>query len=202
MKGPVVLGVDLGKRLTPTTIVAVERRLGARVWDSARFCWKTGEASREMMVRWIEAVPLGTSYEGVAQRIWNVAEQAGASAIWMDGTGVGVAVEEMVRARRPAGLRCALRPLMITGGMGVKGKSVGRGELLSRLAVEWEQGRVKVAPGLSRWPELRWELLGLDGEGRKRYGRRDDLALGLALAIWGFTGAGAGVGERAEGRVV
>ena len=155
-----------------------------------------------MVVRWIESVALETSYEGVARRIWALADVAGASAIWMDGTGVGVAVEEMVRARRPVGLRCALRPLVITGGLGVKGKSVGRGELLTRLALEWEQGRVKVAPGLSRWPELRGELLGLDGEGRKRNERRDDLALGLALAVWGFTGAGPAVGERAEGRVV
>ena len=50
-----------------------------------------------MVVRWIESVPLGTSYETVAKRIWALAETAGASEIWMDGTGVGVAVEEMLR---------------------------------------------------------------------------------------------------------
>ncbi len=55
--------------------------------------------------------------------------------------------------------------------------------------------------GLSGWPELRKELLALDGEGRKKKGR-DDLALGLALAVWGLTGMGAAAGDRADGRLV
>ena len=116
----------------------------------------------------------------------------------MDGTGVGVAVEEMVRQRRPAGLRCFLKPVMITSGREAHRASVPRKELLTRLAVEWQEGRVKLAAGLSKWPELRKELLALDGNGRKRHGR-DDLALGLALAIWGFKGAGGGGGRAGGG---
>ena len=90
---------------------------------------------------------------------------------------------------------------MITSGRLASGTSVPRNELLTRLAVEWQEGRVRVAAGLSRWPELRKELLALDGNGRKRHGR-DDLALGLALAVWGFKGAGVAVGERGDGRLV
>ena len=67
--------------------------------------------------------------------------------------------------------------------------------------LEWQEGRVKVAKGLSRWPELRKELLGLDGQGRKK-NARDDLALGLALAVWGLTGKGAAAGDRADGRLL
>lgn len=197
----VMLGVDLGKRQTPTTIVAVERQKGDRVWDEVQRCWRAGLPSEETTVSRLESIPLGTSYDLVSRRIWLVAELSGAAEIWMDGTGVGVAVEEMVRQRRPAGLRCVLRPVMITGGAAVHGASVPRCELLTRLAVEWQQGRVKVAPGLGNWPALRKELLGLDGNGRKRQGN-DDLALGLALAVWGFTGGGAAVGERADGRLV
>ena len=196
-----MLGVDLGKRQTPATIVAVEQQLGDRVWDAVRRCWRPGLGRDVLVVRWVESIALETSYDRVARRIWVVAESAGAAAIWMDGTGVGVAVEEMVRERKPAGLRCALRPVMITSGRLASGTSVPRNELLTRLAVEWQEGRVRVAAGLSRWPELRKELLALDGNGRKRHGR-DDLALGLALAVWGFKGAGAAVGERADGRLV
>ena len=65
----------------------------------------------------------------------------------MDGTGVGIAVEAMVRQRK-----CLLRPVTNTSGQTVSQTSVQRRELLTRLAVEWQQGRVKVATGLSVWP--------------------------------------------------
>ena len=201
ISGRVMLGVDLGKRQTPATIVAVEQQLGDRVWDAVRRCWQPGLGRDVLVVRWVESIALETSYDKVARRIWVVAESAGAAVIWMDGTGVGVAVEEMVRERKPSTLRCALRPVMITSGREASGTSVPRNELLTRLAVEWQEGRVRVAAGLSRWPELRKELLALDGNGRKRHGR-DDLALGLALAVWGFKGVGAAVGERGDGRLV
>ena len=93
-----------------------------------------------------------------------------------------------------------LKPVTITSGQTINQTSVPRRELMTRLAVEWQEGRVKVAEGLSRWPELRKELLGLDGQGRKKNGR-DDLALGLALAVWGLTGVGAAAGERTDGRL-
>ena len=196
----VVLGVDLGKRQTPATIIAVETKIAAPFWDHVHLRWNQcpGQTS---VVRWVEAVPLGTSYDVVARRIWEIAEESGASEVWMDGTGVGVAVEEMVQQRKPARLKCMLKPVTITSGQTVSQTSVPRRELMTRLAVEWQEGRVKVAKGLSRWPELRKELLGLDGQGRKKKGR-DDLALGLALAVWGLTGVGAAAGERGDGRLV
>ena len=49
-------------------------------------------------------------------------------------------------------------------------------------------------------PQLRKELLALDGDGSKKHAP-NDLALGLALAVWGFTGAGEKVGEQAAGRL-
>lgn len=196
-----VLGVDLGKRQTPATIVAAEVRDGEGEWDAVRHGWVPGLAGEVAVVRWIEAIPLGTSYDLVARRMWQVAEKAGAGEIWMDGTGVGEAVTEMVRQRRPAGLRCALRPVVITSGREAHDDYVPRWQLLTRLAVEWQEGRVKMAEGLMGWPELRQELLALDGNGRKTRGR-DDLALGLGLAIWGLAGARVAAGERGEGRLV
>ena len=196
----VMLGVDLGKRQTPATIIAVKSKSKAREWDPVRLTWNQGPG-QTAVVRWIEAIPLGTSYDGVARRIWEIAEESGASEVWMDGTGVGVAVEEMVRQRKPPGLKCLLRAVTITSGQTVSQTSVPRRELMTKLAVEWQEGRVKVATGLSRWPDLRKELLGLDGLGRKK-NVRDDLALGLALAVWGLTGNGAAAGEHADGRLL
>ncbi len=201
----VVLGVDLGKRQTPATIIALETTSTPPTWDPVRLGWThapgISSKGRTAVVHWVESIPLGTSYDAVAQRIWYVAEAVGASEIWMDGTGVGVAVEEMVRQRKPPSLKCALRAVTITSGQTVSHTTVPRRELLTRLAVELQEGRVKVAKGLSGWPELRKELLALDGEGRKKQGR-DDLALGLALAVWGLTGIGPAAGERNEVRLV
>ena len=216
----VVLGVDLGKRQTPATIIAAQTKSTAEpVWDPVHLRWNQGPgltavagkgrgglmaskysphqvrfAGEYLVVRWVESVPLGTSYDHVARRIWEIAEESEASEVWMDGTGVGIAVEEMVRHRKPPGLKCLLRAVTITSGQAVSQTSVPRRELMTRLAVEWQEGRVKLATGLSGWPELRTELLGLDGQGRKQKAR-DDLALGLALAVWGLTGTGATAGR-------
>ena len=38
----VMLGVDLGKRQTPATIVAVEQQDSERVWDPVHHCWRPG----------------------------------------------------------------------------------------------------------------------------------------------------------------
>ena len=196
-----VLGVDLGKMQTPATIVAVEVCDGEWVWDHVRHGWTPGLAGEVAVIRFLESIPLGTSYDHVARRMWHVAERAGAGEIWMDATGVGVAVVEMVQQRRPAGLRCRLRPVAITSGREAHDECVPRRELLSRLAVEWQEGRVKVADGLRGWTQLRKELLALDGNGRKTKGR-DDLAMGLALAVWGVAGVGPVRGERGDGRLV
>ncbi len=196
----VVLGVDLGKRQTPATIIAVQTKIEAALWYHVRLDWNQ-PPGQVCVVTWIEAIPLGTSYDSVARRIWEIAEKSGASEVWMDGTGVGVAVEEMVQQRKPPRLKCMLRSVTITSGQTVSQTSVPRRELMMRLAVEWQEGRVKVSEGLSHWPELRKELLALDGQGRKKNGS-DDLALGLALAVWGLTGVGAAAGERSDGRLL
>ena len=195
----VILGVDLGKRTTPTTITVVEQSLTLSQ-NPVRLGWLPANPAPALVIRWIESLPLETSYAEVAASIWRIADHSGAREIWMDGTGVGVAVEEIVRQSKPPRSTCALRTVMITGGGQASRTSVPRKELLTRLAVEWEQKRIKVAPNLLNWPSLRNELIALDGDGYKQKGR-DDLALGLALAVWGFKGAGASVGERGAPRL-
>jgi hypothetical protein len=91
-----------------------------------------------------------------------------------------------------------LRPVVLTGGLTAEGDRVPRRELMSRLALEVEQGRLKAARGLPGWAKLLRELRGLDGEGRKGQGKSDDLAMAVALALWGSVGVEGpkGAGER------
>lgn len=92
------------KRQTPATIIAAQSKgTAAAMWAPVRLCWNQGRGLTAI-VRWVEAVPLGTSYDGVARRIWEIAEESQASEVWMDGTGVGIAVKEMVEERKPPGV--------------------------------------------------------------------------------------------------
>ena len=197
----VIIGIDLGKRTTPTTIAVVEQSFVPPAPDHVRLRWLPARPADALVIRWIESLPLETSYAEVATAIWRVATHCGAREIWMDGTGVGVAVEEIVRQSKPPKSTCVLHTVTITGSGQATRTTVPRNELLTRLAVEWEQKRIKVATGLPNWPALRNELIALDGHGHKQKGR-DDLALGLALAVWGFKGAGPPVGERAFPRLL
>ena len=201
MLGPrIILGVDLGKRTTPTTIAVVEQPTAPPLFDRVRHRILPSSPTEALVLRWIESIPLETSYRDVSAHIWRMAAHAAASEIWMDGTGVGVAVEEIVRTHKPPQSACVLHSVMITGTGKASRTSVPRLELLTRLAVEWEQKRIKVSDGLPHWPALRKELLALDGDGHKQAGR-DDLALCLALAVWGIKGTGPPVGERLTGRL-
>ena len=98
----VILGVDLGKRTTPTTITVVEQSLTLKTQDPVRLVWLPANPADALVIRWIESLPLETSYAEVAATIWRIAAHSGAREIWMDGTGVGVAVEEIVRQSKPA----------------------------------------------------------------------------------------------------
>ncbi len=161
--GRVVLGVDLGKLQTPATIIAVETKSTATIWDPVRISWIHGPGSkgRIAVVRRIESIPLGTSYDGVARRIWYLAEEVGASEIWMDGTGVGVAVEEMVRKRKPSSLKCLLRALTITGGQTTSQTSVPRRELLINSASSGiTGGQSEGAQGIKRLARIAQGTLG------------------------------------------
>ena len=170
-------------------------------WDQRRYRWNPYHLEPEVHIHAIESIPLETSYEAVANHLWRVAERTNAAEIWIDGTGVGIAVEEIIRKARPASARCSLIPVTITASGKLSRTSVPRLELLNRLAIELERRSVKVAPNLTNWPALRKELISLDSSGHKTQSP-DDLALALALAIWATAGAPSPAGERAEGRLL
>ena len=184
-----VAGVDLGKRVTPATLAIVESTSGRSRWDAVRYGWVPDGARPERVLRYLAEFTLLTEYSEIAERVWRVVVAAGVTELCVDATGVGEAVVEMLRERRPAGAAgVRLRPVVLTGGLMAEGDRVPRRELMSRLALEVEQGRLKAARGLPGWAKLLREMRGLDGEGRKGKGRSDDLAMAVGLALWGSAG--------------
>ncbi len=63
------VGVDLGKQVDFTAIAIVEREEKPRAWMEPLFSG--------LSVRWLERVPLGTSYTGVVRRIVDIGRQLG-----------------------------------------------------------------------------------------------------------------------------
>jgi len=198
----VVVGVDLGQLRTPAAVAVLELRDGAPVWDGVEWRWSPGLAGEVAVLRMVEVMELGTAYTTVSRRVWGVAMAAEADVVCFDQTGVGNAVVELLRQARPAELRCGLRGVVMTGGLtaSANGDHVPRHELMQRLAVDFERGRLRVARGVAGWEALRRELLGLDAAGRRRR-ETDDRVVAVALANWGLRGGGV-AGERGEGRLV
>src|SRR5665213_992763 len=92
------IGVDLGKRRDHTAIAVVER--------VERRCGYGEPEFVEMAVRFLERVPLGTTYPEVVAAVRETVshpEVAGRCSVVVDATGVGSPVVDMLRS---AGLGC------------------------------------------------------------------------------------------------
>ena len=186
--------VDLGQMSDPTAIAVLER------WEEP-----TGELDRttwEMpkrklhAVRWLQRVPLGTSYVDVVSNIMSLArqwKQLGNCAVVVDATGVGAAVLDMLK--RASWFNCRLIPVVFTGGeretFHIDRWHVPKRDLIQGLAVLLESGSLLVEPRLSEAPTLRRELQNvrwdLSPAGRDLFsgGREhDDLVMAVALGVW------------------
>ena len=177
-------GLDLGKRGTPTALVVLVWRGPEWRFDWVTYQWVAGAGDGETWLTYCRWFALGVDYEPLVERVWSVCRAAGVEELWVDGTGVDVAVVEML-ARHESRGGCGLRAVTMTGGRESHGECVPRRELFARLAVEWEMGRLRGAAGLPGWSRLREELRTIDVDGRRR-GGRDDAAVAFALAVWGM----------------
>jgi hypothetical protein len=159
---PVCIGIDIGQQRDPTAIVVVEtserdsgrmRHVDAHT-DGAGHHQAYDTPIREAVfeVRSIAALPLGTSYPEVAQRVASVVCHQQIfyreRIVRVDVTGVGRPVfemiEEAIRAQ-PFGSRVTLRPITFTHGdrfdwaRGVLGKAY----LVSRLQALLQSKRLR-----------------------------------------------------------
>ena len=108
------VGLDLGQRQDYTAVAVVERTAVA----VGGIDYVTYEQKREqrLHVRHLERVRLGTSYVEVVERVAAMVQSAalaGKCTLVVDGTGVGGAVVDLLKAAR---LGCAIVAVSITGG--------------------------------------------------------------------------------------
>jgi hypothetical protein len=186
--------VDLGQLLDPTAVAVLER------WDEL-----TGELNRLTFeqtkrrlfaVRWLEKMPLQTSYVDVVERIFSLVrqwKQLGPCAVVVDATGVGAAVLDMLRQQSFS--ECRLVPVVFTGGerdtFSVDRWHVPKRDLMQGLAVLLEGSGLQVEPRLPEGEALRRELRQVRWEisdsGRDLFGgekEHDDLVMAVALGVW------------------
>jgi hypothetical protein len=195
---PIVVGVDIGQRVDPTTIVVVEafkiERPGLR--PEYRF-----EA------RHMERLAIGTPYPAVGMRIAEVVTtledrpvalhlQPRKLTLVVDATGVGRPVVDILRDALH-GSRCKLTPATFTHGDRLDTTSrlewrVGKAFLVSRLQALFQTQRIKLPANHPEAQAMAKELvdyeLKVDPDGQDKYGAfrvgaHDDLVTALGLAV-------------------
>jgi hypothetical protein len=186
-----IVGVDVGQAIDPTVITVADAYVPepADVDDHPEY---------ELMIRWLEKVPLGTSYVAVVERIATVAEQAamfGPTMIVLDATGVGRPLVDMLRRRTSV----SMRAVTFTAGRFADeahhdpyNYRVPKRDLVTALEVLLQGRRIHAVPGLPLAEDMRAELgafeVGISTGGRDSYeaasGSHDDIVMALALAAW------------------
>jgi hypothetical protein len=188
------VSVDLGQMSDPTAIAVMEGWTEpSGEMDRATFA--QGRQKR-FAVRWLERVPLGTSYVDVVELVFRLVrqwKQLGNCVVVVDATGVGAAVLDMLRKRGFG--ECRVVPVVFTGAeretYNIDRWHVPKRDLVQGLAVLLEMGGLQVEPLLAEAGALRRELSnvrwGVSAGGADLFGggrRHDDLVMALALGVW------------------
>ena len=109
--GQYFIGLDLGQSRDFTAIAILERAELTGAWDAEEFAHRKMAALR---LRYLERIPLGTTYPDVVERVRQVtrsAELRERCYLMVDATGVGRPVVDLLRM---AGLGCPIMPAIIT----------------------------------------------------------------------------------------
>lgn len=184
------IGVDVGKQRDPTAVAVVESE-----WREV-----DGRTEAHFNVRHLERLPLGTPYPEVVERIARITDQVRAKSgerpmVFVDSTGVGGPVVDLLRERVQSGL---VVPVTFTAGDrrteswedGFLRVSLGKSLMVSRLQAMLGSGRLHLprtpeAGALTRELlnfELRVDQSGHETSGAFRTGTHDDLVCALGLA--------------------
>ena len=180
-QGIYYIGVDLGQLQDFTAISVLERH------------------AKQLHLRHIERLPLGTSYPAVVDTIKKLTDtpqlkQAQRLSLVVDSTGCGLPVLDYLTR---AGLRCSVTGISIHGGNTVSQEGnrwlVPKRDLIGGLQVALQNGDLKVAAGLPHGDILITELsnytmkINLNGNTQFEAWREsihDDLVLSVALPVW------------------
>jgi hypothetical protein len=198
------LGLDLGKMSDFSALAIAEERperTDLRLGQGRLVPYWADDPSYDLP--WLQRWPLRTPYETIAKEVaGRVAALSGNTAnevaLYVDGTGVGTAVVEILKqqdAIKVMGER--FKVVTITAGREVTrvsgGWHVAKGELVSVAQVALQRGKLNVAPALPEARTLRDELTTFEvtltenanATFSHRDGKHDDLVLATALALWG-----------------
>jgi hypothetical protein len=188
------LGVDLGQRVDHTAFVVVEQRVVCTSRrDRVTFEF---ERERQMHVRLVDRVRLGTGFREVVEEVERLTHVLGAQSdlvtTSVDATGMGIVVTEDLQRHR---LKGELYPVVITGGLEGSYQAgfypTPRTELLLGVQRALEKKELKVARGVRGWAALEEEMLGMRkcqsvrGPRFETMGPHDDLVFALGLAMLG-----------------
>ncbi len=207
----VSVGVDLGQKMDPTALVVMEAQRRGWEWryapdDAAGVLgkarrWRTG-GEVHYVARMVQRLPLGTTYPEVARRLAEMDCRLRAMGhypiFWVDATGVGKPVVDLLRARG-----VSLRAVYLTGSdqvtEGPDGEvRLGKALLVSRLQVllQSEQIHLPVTPEAAVLVQelMNYEIRVNESAnaqfGAFKVGSHDDLATALGLACWEEQGLG------------
>jgi len=198
------LGLDLGKMSDYSALAIAEERPERTdlVLGQARLVphW-ADDPSYDLP--WLQRWPLRTPYQTIAEDVAGrvtalVAVSQAEVSLYVDGTGVGTAVVEILKQQAAIKqMQELFKVVTITAGREVTrvtdGWHVAKGELVSVAQVALQRGRLNVAPALPEARTLRDELTTFEVTMTKaanatfshRDGKHDDLVLATALALWG-----------------
>ena len=109
----------------------------------------------------------------------------------LDATGVGVAVNDMLKAK---GVRAKAVTITVGEAYSRVGSliHIGKARLIGTFLGAFDSGKVRVNPNMPIWPQLEREMLGfraeMSAQGRAKFeaeqGEHDDMLFSLAMAVW------------------
>lgn len=189
----ITIGVDIGKMQDPTAVCVAEGE-----WREVE-----GRTESHFVIRHLERLPLGTVYPRVADRIAQITDQVRAKTgesptVFIDGTGVGTPVVDLLRERVRSGEVVAVTFIARdrrteTWEADHLRVTLGKSFMVSRLQAMLRTGRLHLprtreAEVLTRELlsyELRVDQNGHETFGAFKAGAHDDLvtAVGLATQI-------------------
>lgn len=191
------VGLDLGQGNDYSALVVVERVQFYEHEPSERL-FGVEEPTEELHVRALRRWELGTPYPAVVDDVVTLmrAELKADALFVFDATGVGRAVSDLFSAEWLKEYFCLWGPigLTVTAGAERHEWNYPKKDLIAALQVPLQQGRLKIADGLTLGPILEKELVGfrqkLSATGRESFDiqRRSgeghgDLASALMLAL-------------------
>ena len=188
------VGVDFGQARDYTAIAVLER---AELRGKYDYAVRAYEKTVALRLRYLERIPLGTSYTEVVERVAEVTRNkqlARRCHLAVDGTGVGRPVVDQLRKAKPEAI---LMPVTITAGqtetMDQGFYRVPKRDLIIGLQLVLQRGALQIAAKLPFARKLVEELeaveVRISPAGNEQYaawreGTHDDLVFAVALAYW------------------